>query len=109
MREVGGPFGAAANLYLNSRESCRVLAHPADRRFAGEDEQMSPRASRKDSQRKNRIGKVKRLRGGKKKNRGQVFLDSLAQSFVLVAPWSVSAAPVLLAQVGTSGPRPLPS
>lgn len=91
------------------------MAHPADRRFAGEDEQMSPRASRKDSQRKKRIGrrvrgKVKRPRGGKKKtNQGQVFLDSLAQSFVLVAPWSVSAAPVLLAQVGTSGPHPLPS
>lgn len=48
------------------------MAHPADRRFAGEDEQMSPRASRKDSQRKKRIGrrvrgKVKRPRGGKKK------------------------------------------
>lgn len=55
---------------------------------------MSPRVARMDSQRRETIGnrvrgKAKRPGGKEKIERGWVFLDLLAQSFVLVAPWSL--------------------
>ena len=68
-------FGSAANLYLNSRESSEVLAHPVGGRFPGGwGPQTSPKAARKDKgeseeeeNRKEGEKKGKRPKGKEKK------------------------------------------
>lgn len=51
-----GVFGAAANLYLNSRGSGKVLALPAGQRFPGEINKEGLSVARKDLQRRKNVG-----------------------------------------------------
>lgn len=71
---------------------------------------MSPRVARKDNQRRKKIGRRVGRKGTKrerkKKKREGIFRFASTELCVCSTLGPVSAAPVLLAQVGTSLPCP---
>lgn len=89
----GGGFGAAANLYLNSRAPPQGFDpsgggdEGVGKSFPGRDEQVSPSVARRDHERRKKIGRRVRRKvrdqEGEKRARERVFLDLLTQSFGL--------------------------